>query len=207
MSESPDDIFSKLTWLEPDQNPFHLRVLDCRPFSTTMLSVTKDQNIAARFTHLRSSSGEEYRGKRPGDPVTITCALIYSFNGDSRDGPLSVAQAMEDKWDIYLYDGHVYFTRSWTGDLVFRAAIEFTGREAIITAIEAQGARFTDDHVLVVRMVDFLVKTHLFRKEAPHPLPEGLPHDNPAIALYSFSEYGRWAYYASFEDTTSVRIG
>ena len=43
------DLFSQLAWLEPAHNPFGLRVLDCRPFSTTMISATKDAAIAARF--------------------------------------------------------------------------------------------------------------------------------------------------------------
>lgn len=113
---------------------------------------------------------------------------------------------MEDKWDIYLYDGHLYFARSWTGELTFRAKIEFKERQAIITNVQAGRAKVMDDPALAVRMVDFLVKSHLHRKEAPHPLPRGFPTDNKTIALCSFSEYGRWAYYASAEDTTNARI-
>lgn len=202
----PDDIFSKLTWLEPDQNPFGMRVLDCRPFSTAMMSSTKDETIAAKFLHLRHSTGEEHRGKQPPDAVVVPCNLIYPFNGESRDGPLFKAQQMEDKWDIYLYDGHLYFARSWTADLVFRAKIDFQKSEAVITSVEANRERVGDDPQLAVRMVDFLMKTHLYRQEAPHPLPKDFPEDNRTIALYSFSEYGRWAFYASFEDTTKVRV-
>jgi hypothetical protein len=201
-----DDTFSKLAWLEPDQNPFGLRVLDCRPFSTTMISVTKDPSIAARFGQLRSASGEEHRGRHPEDAVVARCDLNYPFNGESRDGPLFVAQQMEDKWDIYLYEGHLYFARSWTGELVFRVAVEFREQQAVVTAVEASRAKAMDDAGLAVRIVDFLLKTHLYRKEAPHPFPQGFPEDKKTLALYSFSEYGRWAFYGSFEDTTKVRV-
>src|SRR5262245_23890047 len=201
-----DDLFSQLAWLEADQNPFGLRVLDCRPLCTTMISTTKDPTIAARFTRLRDASGEEHRGRHPEDAVVARCDLSYPFNGEGKDGPLFVARQMEDKWDIYLYDGHLYFTRSWTGDLAFRATIEFKGREAVITEVEASRAKVVDDPGLAVRMVDFLMKTHLYGKEAPHPFPQGLPDDKQTLALYSFSEYGRWAFYGSFEDTTKVRV-
>lgn len=204
---SQDDVFSQLRWLEADENPFHLRVLDCRPFSTTMISTTKDPNIAARFSHLRTVSGEEHRGRHPEDALVAQGNLLYPFNGESRDGPLFVAQEMEDKWDIYLYDGHLYFARSWTGELAFRAAIEFKEKEAVITEIEASRAEVMDDPALAVRMVDFLMKTHLFHKEAPHPFPQGIPEEKQMLALYSFSEYGRWAFYGSFDDTTKVRLG
>ena len=133
---------------------------------------------------------------RPGLPVP----------GGSRDGPLFVARQMEDKWDVYLYDGHLYFARSWTGDLVYRAAVEFRGDEAVVTGVEVGRARAGDDPGLAVRAVDFLLKSHVHGREAPHPLPRGLPEDTRALAVYSFGEYGRWAWYGSFEDTTRVRV-
>jgi hypothetical protein len=171
-----------------------------------MISTTKDPNIAARFTHLRSVSGEEHRGQHPEDALSVRCELRYPFNGESRDGPLFVAQQMEDKWDIYLYDAHLYFARSWTGELAVRAVIAFKEKEAVVTEIEASRAKVMDDPALAVKMVDFLLKTHLYGKEAPHPFPQGIPEEKQTLALYSFSEYGRWAYYGSFEDTTKVRL-
>jgi hypothetical protein len=139
--------------------------------------------------------------------VVARCELSYPFNGESRDGPLSLAQQMEDKWDIYLYDGHLYFARSWTGDLVFPATIDFKEEEAVITDVDASRAQVMDDPALAVRTVDFLMKTHLYRQEAPHPFPPGFPEDKKALAVYPFSEYGRWAFYGTFEDTTKVRLG
>jgi hypothetical protein len=201
-----DDLFSQLNWLEPHQNSFGLRVLDCRPFSTTMISATKDPSIAARFNQVRGSTEEQHRGRHPDDALVARCDLAYPFNGEFRDGPLFVARHMEDKWDIYLYAGHLYFAGSWTGELVFRAPIEFKKTEAVLTEVEASRAKVMDDPGLAVRKVDFLMKTHLYRKEAPHPFPQGLPDEKKILALYSFSEYGRWAFYGSFEDTTTVKV-
>jgi hypothetical protein len=201
-----DDPFSQLVWLEPDQNPFGLRVLDCHPFSTSMISTTKDPAIAARFSQLRTATGEVHRGRSPDDAIVIPCDLRYPFSDEPHDGPLFAAQQMEDKWDIYLHDGHLYFARSWTGDLVFRAAIAFKEGKAIVSRVEANQAKVMDDAALAVRSVDFLVKTHLFRIEAPHPFRPDLPDDKRSLALYSFSEYGRWAFYGSFEDTTKVPL-
>ena len=45
------------------------------------------------------------------------------------------------------------------------------------------------------------------KRESATAICHDFPQDNQSIALYSFSEYGRWAFYACFEDTTKVRIG
>jgi hypothetical protein len=201
-----DDPFAQLAWLEPDRSPIGIRVLDWCPFSTSMISTTKDPAIAAKFTHLRTATLEKHKGKSPEDALTVRCDLRYPFGSKLKDGPLFVAEQMEDKWDIYLQDGHLYFTRSWTGDLVFRASIAFQDHESIVSEIEANRAKVANDPTLAVHMVDFLVKTHLCRSEAPHPFRPDLPDDKRSLALYSFSEYGRWAFYGSFEDTTKVRV-
>jgi hypothetical protein len=46
-----DDTFSHLAWLPPNQNSFGVRVLDCRPFSTTMIAVTTDENETVVVSH------------------------------------------------------------------------------------------------------------------------------------------------------------
>ena len=63
------------------------------------------------------------------------------------------------------------------------------------------------DEELAVRQVDFLIKALLYGVEAPAPLPRGLSEANSgAIALFSLTEYGRWGWYPTFEDTTEYRI-
>jgi hypothetical protein len=90
--------------------------------------------------------------------------------------------------------------------LVLRAAVRFQDGEAIVSEVEASRAKVADDPTLAVRMVDFLVKTHLYRIEAPHPFRPDLPDDKRSLALWSFREFGRWACYGSYEDTTAARV-
>ena len=58
-----------------------LRVLDCRPFTTTMMSVTSDRAVAERYAKSRQSTGEEYAGKLPSNVVSVETALVYPNNG------------------------------------------------------------------------------------------------------------------------------
>lgn len=204
-ANEPD--FPDLQWLEADQNEFGLRVLDCRPFSHSMLSLTKDESVAIKFNELRRSPGTEHIGKEPDDPITADCHLTYPYSGEVHDGLLFIAEQMEDKWDIYLYDSHLYFARSWSGKLCFKAAINFTHGECVVSSV--QSCASDEEDVIPgfsVRQVDFLIKRHLFGQEVPHQIPRSIPESPRDIALYSFAIYGRWASFASFDDTTAVRL-
>lgn len=95
----------ELVWLEREQNPFNVRCLDVRSFTTTMISTAADQRQAIQFRELRNSKGEEYIGKTPENSSHIECQLRYPHQGATRDGPLYMAKEMEDKWDVFCMRG------------------------------------------------------------------------------------------------------
>jgi hypothetical protein len=202
MEELP--IVPDLIWLDRDQNPYNVRCLDVRSFTTTMVSTAADQKLAAKFRGLRTSRGTHLIGVTPEDGVHMDCQLRYPHQGATRDGPLFMAKEMEDKWDIFLLEGKLYFTRSWSGVLVYRATIEFMETQAIISDIDSLPVGVQGGVWLAVCAVDFLVKSHLYKREPPHTIPPSVPDDDMGIAAYSFREYGRWASYATFEDTTRI---
>jgi hypothetical protein len=194
--------FENIRWLEPHESPFGFRVLDCRPFTSTMISSTKDPAIAARFSSLRRSNGAQHRTAHVADSVRIPCSLNYPASGGSQDGRLFLAERMEDKWDIFLYDGRLLFSRSWTGDLAYAATVDFGDARAVVTEIETSRPQAEDPN-RPARVVDFLVKTHLHRVAAPHPLMPIPESETTGLVLGSFSEFGRWAQFGSFDDTTT----
>jgi len=197
---------SGLLWIEATNNRFGIRVLDCRSVTHDMVSTTGDPNIAATFTQLRNSDGQQYRGSIPNQSLHTDSVLTYPPLRVANHSRLFVAQQMEDKWDIYLWDGHLYFSRSWTGDLIFRAKVDFSDHATVVSSIDAKSQMVKGDGSLAVREVDFLIKSHLFKQEVPHPLPPDQPSDAQQIAMHSFALFGRWASYATYEDTTKSRL-
>ena len=216
ISQSPESRTQSVTsdlpplrWLSASDNPFGVEVLDCSVYATSMLSTTKDINLAKKYNDLRASSGQEFRGMSPPECRKIACELNYGVNQPLSNGPLFKSQAMEDKWDIYFFDSYLYFTRSWSGDLFFRAAIQFADGKVVVTEIEAAAPHDGDDgdDELIKRQVDFLIKSHLFGLAALHPLPKTHGTAPPYyLATYSFSWFGRWGRYGTFEDTLVTRI-
>lgn len=199
--------FPQGIWLEPEQNSFGVRVLDCRAFCRLMISVSSDPEVARRFTELRHSGGTHLRGGTPANAQRVAYPLCYALSrklAAPKDGPLFHAVTMEDKWDIFLDGEWLVFARSSVGAPVYRAGVQFTESEMKVSPIELDGNEITDPE-FAVRQVDFLIKSHLLEAEVPHPLPPGFPDDADRILIYSFKQYGRHAAYATFADT--LRLG
>ena len=74
-----------------------------------------------------------HEGLPNGILATTWIAFVLSEGDHRKVGVQDWAQRMEDRWDIYLYDGNLYFARSWTGELGHRARVEFQERAAVVT--------------------------------------------------------------------------
>jgi hypothetical protein len=192
------------------ENPFGVEIWDCTSFTQSMLSTTGDPQIAARFLHLRASTGAEYRDRpidsaetgAPAEEIAaISCDLAYPYQGEVRDGAVFKAECMEDKWDIYLYSPYLYFVRSWGGQLIYRAKIRAEPGAVRVSQIEVASG---EDPEFTRQAVDFLIQSHLLGLSVPHPLPQSLPAEAVKIAVYSFSSYGRRCRYGAYGDTTRL---
>jgi len=200
------DPLAGVRWISAGENPFGVEVLDCRSFSESVVAMTGDKKVAETYALLRSSSGEQHRGRAPEDSKPCDCDLRYPHRGATRDGPLFKSDVMEDKWDIYLYDGHLYFARSWTDDLVYRADIAFGDDDATVNAVEARRELVEGDPAYAIAVVDYLIRSHLYGDLALHPLPKTLADDQRQLAIFSFSQYGRRGVFGTFADSTRVRL-
>jgi hypothetical protein len=189
-----------INWLEPPTSPFPFRCLYVRLFCSQLFSTTVDARVADRFTLLRSSTGGHVMGRLPEGDILVPCDLSYPFNGNSAEGPLFKAAVMEDKWDIFLLADGLYFSRSWTGELVYKAEVRFAFDRVEIRGVRAAGRSLKDGAAQVACDVDFLMKSHLFRRAAPYLIPASLPVDDYAAAMYGFSAFGRYAVYAARDD-------
>jgi hypothetical protein len=198
--------FKNVKWVEADQNPYGMRILDCRSVTGHLISSSQDRNVVDRFLLQRSFDPELLKGEMPADAQVISANLVYPDPDITEYGLYYSADVMEDKWDIFHAGEHLYFLRSWTGNLIFRAHISSMDATLSVDSVEVSGDMRSGNERYSICQVDFLIKSHLYRREVPHPLPGELPDDPSALVLFSFSQYGRWAFYGSFEDTSTVRI-
>jgi len=190
-------------WNDPGpENPFGIRVFDCRPLTWHVVATTKDKAIAERYNVLRRSDGKDLIGAPINDSVRCPVSLKFPHNGATLEGIVFKADSMDVKWDIYIYNSIFLFARSWTGELCYRAVAAVGPSQIHITEIECprSEAKIAASHVY------FLMGTHAMRRVLPHRLPEGTPEDPMTMATLSFSLFGRLGCYASFEDITAIPI-
>lgn len=190
-------------WLDigPD-NPFDVRVLDIRPLTQTLASVTQDPDVARSFVELRQSDGSDLPGVSTETWVSVPCHLDIPLSIESADGPLFKASEMEDKWDIYAIGSVLYFARSWVGSLIYRAPFRAEDGSVVIRQVES-APEHSDK---ADQTVFYLLVSHVLGKPFPNPFPGDLGDDAEPIALHSFSSFGRRAICATREDVTSAAI-
>lgn len=163
-----------------------------------MHSTTSSPEIAKKYAELRAATGQDLRAIVFESKQSVPCNLEYQVENRPAEGPLFKSRLMEEKWDIYSFDDRLFFCRSWSGELIYRAAVKCDPPTLKVLMVESSQA---SPEKTAVRQVDFLVKSHLMSAIALHPLPEELRHDTEKLAIYSFTFYGRRGLYGTFEET------
>lgn len=196
-------------WMEAQEtgNPFGVPIVNCLSTAYGWIAMTSSEDIARRYVELRSSDGKQHIGAMPHDPMSFrpSTRLAYPFDGQSKDGPLFVASCMEEKWDAYLYDSKLYFSRSWTGDLSVRLDVRMGDGEVSIEQAHVARDLAAGDFVFATRLADFFVKTYIYRWRVPHPLPHGFSSAPMEVARFSFGLFGQQGFAATFEETLGFR--
>lgn len=226
----------KPAWLEPLDNPFKMRVLDCKIFCLQSPMFIIDpghaQSVIGQLERAKTLTIADFQGQKLSAVQHLHSPLSYPLSTKGIvDGPQFLAETMEDLWNIFFFNNYFYFSRSWTGELRYRARASVRENALVISEIEAAREAMEADEHLPVRQVDFLVKALLYRVSVPAPLPQALQipdresqtiqalsdragqHEqswerpNPgSLAFWSLTEYGCWGWYPTFDDSTQCRI-
>src|SRR4051812_38631971 len=83
-------------WHDPGpENPFGLRLLDCRPLTQTVVATTSERAIAERYNLLRGNDGRDLVGASITDGVHCATSLKFPHNGAPLEGIVFKANSMD----------------------------------------------------------------------------------------------------------------
>jgi hypothetical protein len=195
----------EIRWLEAAESPFGARLFDCREYAIHHFSTTADNAVAERFLNSRATDGKEYFGQFPDDATGLMVDLQFPFGPNPAfaegipDGPVFKAQSMDEKWDIYKYENHFLFVRSWTGELVYVTNYEAVegGFKIERFILDGSSVESEADAHFEVRIVQYLVYSHVLGIVFPHPVPKALEDDPEKILSYSFAQFGNRGYFGA----------
>lgn len=193
-------------WLEDGDNRWGGNVLDVRPITLGMLSMSKDPTCAANAMSFAADDGLGFVGQRPAIERRVECALDYPLAGGIADGALFIPREMEEKWALYLHSGSIYCIRSWTRQVCAVASARVKNDRLWVRSIDGSfSGDDSEDSDLTVRIFDFLVRSHASGEvlPAPIPFPTEIPDEQlDNAALLAFTMYGRLALLATAEALT-----
>ena len=188
----------QLPWIEPDQNPYNIRLLDLRPISQSMLSVSKDQKEAENALSYNREDGLAFLHQSPKSSKITQVQITFPVDSKLEDGVLYIPNTMENKWVIYYHQNRILFIRSWLREVV---AIAETSQENGQLKVHRILGEFTEGEsdAFTQAIFTFLIYSHVAEYDVPAPLPVELIKNTDQAGLWAFSVFGNKANIGCFE--------
>lgn len=199
---SSSGLGDELSWIDAQEVPWGVRVLDVRPITQGMLSTSNDPQCAQNAVSFYGEDGSSFLQELPQSKHTEHVGRRYQVDGRLYDGPLFIPDCMEHKWAIFYRQGRLIFVRSWLREVYVVADVEHVAPDMIeVTTLygdfsagfdeedEAQGGEG--------RVLDYLLRSHAMQLVYPAPLPQALEEDARSAGLWCMRMFGKLAYVAS----------
>lgn len=198
------DTATELPWIRYDQNPYGVPLLDLRPITFQLGSEIED----AQLKNLDSYSmedGASFSGlsveTENGQDRFVDCELTYQTAGKLYPGSLFVPESPEDRWAIFFDGSFIYFIRSWSKELVAKAAVKVIDNSIQLTQIEGAvlDSGFETGNQTIA-LVNFMMLSYVLNETAPVPLLNELESEPNRAAVWAFSLFGHKAKIGIFKE-------
>ena len=186
-------------WLESDDNPWGVPVLDVRPVTLSMVSTTADRQCAENAMSFLQDPGTSFIGVNPVVSRSVSGGIRFRIDRMLADGTLFTPTEMEHKWAIYFHRGKILFVRSWQRrvDVIAEVSADSSANSIEITTLRGTFAANDEQPSFTRRVADYLLRSHSLNMVLPAPLPAGMEADTQRAALWCFSCFGNQAQFAT----------
>jgi hypothetical protein len=187
-----------LPWIEASENVWGVRLLDLRPLVHTVLSTSKDPQMAANAVSYNQEDGISFIGQEPEDERIIEANISIPIDSLLAPGVLFTPEVMEHKWAIFFHEDTIIFIRGWLRKVF---VIAKTRQHDNVLVIESIKGKFTENEepAFTRAILKFLLISHSINEVVPAPLPYDLISSPKEAGLWAFSTYGNMAHAGVFE--------
>ena len=183
-------------WLNPDENPWGVRVLDVRPATLQLLSTSSDPQCAANAVSFGAEDGARFVGADLPVDRSAPVGLRYRIDQAIGDGVLFTPRVMEHKWALFYRQQQIFCVRSWTR--LVHAVADVDVHEDFIWIYRIRGTLVgEDDPSFSMRTLDFLLRSHPLDMNWPAALPPDVASDPHTAALWCFHWFGNRVQFAT----------
>ena len=187
----------QIRWLGPADNPWGVPVLDVRPITLGMLSITRDQQCAVNAMSFARDDGTGFIGVEPRVGRQVPAGLRFRVDRMLADGALFLPTEMEHKWALYFHRGQIICIRSWLRQVAAVADARIVGDSLEVTTLRGIFVSEDEEPRFTVRVLDYLLRSHALDMVYPAPLPPGEEQGPPRAALCCMSCFGNRAHFAT----------
>lgn len=189
-----------LPWINAEDNPWKVRLLDLRPFTQTMVSTSADPRMAENAISYGGEDGSSFFGVRPQKTKTVDSRITLPIDGVLHAGVLFIPNTMEQKWAIYFDGENLIFVRSWLREVFVVAKTRQSGNRLIVETITGE---FTQDETpaFTNAVLNYLLISHSLGEVVPAPLPGEFKDIADKVGYWAFSAYGKMAQIGIFDDS------
>jgi hypothetical protein len=192
-----DDQIPSVAWIEAADNPWGVRVLDVRPVTSTLISLSSNPEYATNAVSFARDDGTSFVGQPPAGSRITKASLTFPIDRMLPDGVLFVPREMEQVWALFFHRGDVICVRSWEREVQVVAHLELHQDHVEVTQVRGTFGPEDEDPELTLRLFDYLLRSHALDLAYPVPLPAGIETDPKAAAMWCMSMFGDRAQFAT----------
>ncbi|MCS3795399.1 ankyrin repeat domain-containing protein [Niastella sp. OAS944] len=198
IAETPQAGSEVLPLIAPENSPWNIPLLDLRPITLSMLSSSKDPQMATNAVSYGGEDGTVFWGQQPLYDKTITTNLVIPIDGYLAPGVLFIPDTMEHKWAIFYTGENLIFVRSWTRRVHVIAKTIQENDQLIIKSITGEFMG-DEDPAFTKAVLNYLVISHGINEVVPAPLLKELGPNSKEAGLWAFSMFGNMAQVGTFD--------
>lgn len=194
-SESQEISDYNLQWVEVEDSPWNIKVLDLRPVSQGLTSFSYNSQGAHNALSYNLENGSSFMNLPPVTNKSIDVDCAVPINQALEEGVLFRPDVMEHKWAIFYRENKIIIVRGWQREVFVVADTHQEENKLVITKIHGKFIFDEEPEAFTKTTLLFLLHGYCIGDIVPISIPEDLIGDTNEAAIWVFNNFGNLAHY------------